>query len=787
MVRIRKIDTMLFRMIKNSKGQFMAVLIIIIVGICVYTAMGMTSLNLQNTLDSYYKENNFPNLFIETSGAPSQKVNGLVKIDGVKNVTGRILIDVPFITDDINERVNLRIITTKSNNDELSKSTLIEGKKLSDDGKEALLIEQFASARGIEPGDNIKVQVKGVQYTLDVVGILDNPEFIYLIENGQSIMPEDKNFGVCYVSEKFARQALGFPDIYNQILISYEDNVEEERLIDDVEKELKQYGVKQTVKRENQLSNSMISQELEGLDSMANSLPILFLLVAGLILMMMLGRMVKNDRLKIGVLKAIGYSNSQVLSHYIKYALLSGILGGLLGSACGMALAGGMTKLYLRFFYIPLLKINFYYSYVFAAIFLSAIFCTLSGLIGARGVLKITPADSMRSESPKTGKRILLEKVPFVWKNLSFSNKMIAKNIFRNKKRTIFVLAGVIVTYGMMLFTTSMPNVVDQMMNKHFIEFQKMDYNISLQNPVDKNAIQDLRYLIDIDYMEGKIEYPFEVANGNKNQFVSIIGLKKDTLFYDFKDSEGNEINIPRKGILLSENLTSTLKVKKGDMIQVKTFLPNKNDVYVQVKGIVKQALGMNAYMEIENMGALLLDKDIVTGAYVNSDDPNINEKLIRASNISTIMSIEKTRAVYDEYMSMMVLSIGFMFLFSGILGFCIVYNATTISISERLMEFSTLRVLGFTKNEIFMMILKENNIIMILGIIIGIPVGNGFAQYSSHAFSTDIYSLDMSPTFLAGIMAAVYTIGFVLAAQFATFRKISRLNFLEALKNRET
>ncbi|HWQ78687.1 MAG TPA: FtsX-like permease family protein [Anaerovoracaceae bacterium] len=784
---LSKIDTMLARMIGYSKGQFIAVLTIIVLGIAIYTAMNMTSVNMYNTVDTYYKENNFADLFLQTAAVPSQEAERLTDIDGVKQAMGRVTMDVPMITDNENERVNLRLITTTGEEDELSRSTILEGKMISGSGNEALLIEEFAKARGINIGDEIRIQAGGVQRTLEVTGIAANPEYIYVMENTQSIMPDAENFGVCYVSEQFGQQTAGLSGSYNEILISYEDDADEEALIDDVENALDVYGVKQIIKQKDQLSNSVISQELTQLDAMANSLPILFVLVAGLILMMMLSRLVKKDRIKIGILKAIGYSNRQVLFHYVKYALISGILGGAAGSILGMALAGGMTRLYLDFFHIPLLRIEFYYSYLAYAILLSAVFCTVSGLIGARGALKIAISEAMRAESPKLGKRILLEKIPFFWKRLSFSSKMISKNIFRNKKRTIFVLVGITLTYAMMLFTATMPDIMDRMMNEHFTEFQKMDYTIGFRTPVPKDTVRDMEHLIDVDYIEGKLEYPFELTNGNKKQSVSIIGLDKDTEFYTFYNSIGVKTEIPKNGMLITENLAKALEVGKGDLIQVKSYIPNRDDVYIQVKDVIKQTLGMNAYMDIRAMGETLLEKNVINGVYADSKDPDINEKLIRAANVASIMSVADTRAVYDEYMTMTNLSMGTMVLFAGILGFCIVYNATIVSLGEREMEFSSLRVLGFSKMEIFFMIVRENNIITILGILLGIPVGNVFAKYSSAAFSTDIYTIDMTPTLNAMIMACAYTVVFVLLAQLATYRKIKKLDFLQALKNRES
>lgn len=784
---VKKIDTMLLRMIGHSKGQFFAVLTIIVIGVATFTALNMTSINMNNTVETYYRGNNFPDLFLQTAAVPSQEAERLREIDGVKEAMGRVAMDVPMVTDNENERVNLRLITSTGEKGELSKSTLLKGKIISGKGNEAMLIEQFAKARGIDVGDEIRIQVGGRQRTLKVIGIVANPEYIYMMENAQSIMPDDKSFGVCYVSEPFGQQAAGLVGSYNEILISYTDGADEDALIDDVENALDVYGVRQTIKRKDQMSNAVIQQELNQLDRMANSIPIVFLLVAGLILMMMLSRLVKKDRIKIGVLKAMGYRNSQVLMHYVKYALVTGILGGAVGAVLGMALAGGMTRLYLDYFNIPLLKINFYYSFLAYAVVLSAVFCTLSGLIGARGSLKITPADAMRTEAPKSGKKIFLERLPFFWKRLSFSNKMVSKNIFRSKKRTLFVVAGITVTYAMMLYTSTMPEVIDQMVNEHFREFQKMDYNISFREPVRQSAVNDMEHLIKADYIEGKLEYPFELRNGNKKQSVNIVGLDRDTKFYSFKDGNGVKTEIPKTGLLITENLAKALAVEKGDLVQVKSYIPGREDLYIPVRGVIKQTLGINAYMDINAMGEKLLEKNVINGVYADSKDPDIRKELLRAANVATVMSIKDMRAVYDQYMTMTNLSVGFMVLFSGILGFCIVYNATIVSLGEREMEFSSLRVLGFSKLEIFYMIVRENNVITILGILLGIPVGNVLAQSSSAAFSNDIYTIDMSPTFNSLIMAGVYTVGFVLLAQLATYRKIKKLDFLQALKNRES
>lgn len=787
MVTMKKINTMLLRMILQSKGQFIAVLVIIITGISVFTAMNMVAMNMQSSLDLYYSENSFPHLFIETAGFPENEADKIKSIPGVKNASGRITLAGRMVTDDPNERVNLRIKSTSSDSDSLCRNTLMEGTLELKSTKDVLVVDQFAKARGIKPKDKITIQVGGLQYTLDVVGTVANPENVYMMENVQSLLPDSKNFGALYVTETFAQWTANLPGSYNELLVEMVAGTDEDILVDNIEERMEEYGLKQTIDRESHMSNSVLIAEFSNLDVMADSLPLLFLVVAGLILIMMLGRMVKRDRIKIGVLKAIGYSSKSVLLHYVGYAMAAGIFGGLIGSLGGMALAGWMTRLYLEFFHIPVFHIEVYFYYIFLGIALSTALCIFSGIIGARGVLKIAPAEAMRSDAPKAGKKIFIQRFESFWSRLSFSNKMVMKNIFRSKKRSTFVLAGVALTFGMMLFTNSMSGVIDQLMNKHFTEFQKMEYNITFQQPAEKSTVYDITYLVDVDYIEGKIEYPFTLSNGNKEKTAPILGLTMDTRFYEFRDSQDNPVSIPQDGILLSKNLANSLGVTKGDSVKIKSFIPGRDDVYAQVKGIVKQSLGMSGYMNIDYMGDLLLEKNLITGVFLDSSDEELNEKLIKAPNISSVLSSEASRAVYDEYMTIMIISIGFMVIFSGILGFAIVYNATIVNLNSREMEFSSMRVLGFTRNEIFRMILKENNILLVAGILLGIPIGTLFAAYSGAALSTDIYSFEMVPTFWAFVLSTVYTILFVTIAQLATYRKVQSLDFLRALKSRES
>jgi putative ABC transport system permease protein len=284
--------------------------------------------------------------------------------------------------------------------------------------------------------------------------------------------------------------------------------------------------------------------------------------------------------------------------------------------------------------------------------------------------------------------------------------------------------------------------------------------------------------------MEGRIELPFEIINGKNSKIVNIIGLERNTIFYGFEDMKGNSLKIPYNGILISSNLANSIQAKVGDEILLKNFMPNKDDGYVTVKGIIKQSLGINGYININYLNDKFLDKEIINGIYLNSYD-DVSNKLYDVKNISSIQSQEDMRSSFEEFTTITAISMGFMVIFSGLLGFIIVYSMTLMSINERTLEFSSLRVMGFSKKEIFNMLIRENMIMSLIGIITGIPLGLWLVDYMGKSFTTDVYTMNEPVTFSSVVISIVLTIAFLTLAQFMTYAKIHKLDFMQALKNR--
>ncbi|MFA7573462.1 MAG: FtsX-like permease family protein, partial [Lutispora sp.] len=651
---MKKLDARLLRMIKNSKGQFISVVVIVVVALSIYISFSTTAININNAIDYYYDETKLSHIHVQLMKIPKGAVEEVKSIAGVTEAQGRVTFDVPLKTENKDEKVSIRMISIPTGGGSVNR--LYSENLISDltQEKDLILIQQFAQARNIKPGDMIEPYINGRIYNMKVSDIAASSEFVYLMENEQSLLPAPEKFGVAYVSEEFAQSVYGYKGSYNELLI----RVKDEERIDDVvkvlEKKLDKYGVQRIIKREEQLSNNVLTQKLEGFDTMATAIPILFLAVAGIIISIMLSRIVSNDRMAIGVLKALGYSNMDVLFHYLKYALAIGLISSIIGIILGLFLAKLLTEVFILFFNIPLIKVDIQYIYIIYSIVLTSAFCIVSGFMGARHVLGIMPADSMRPEPPKAGKHILLERVGFIWGRLSFSWKIVIRNIMRTKRRFVLLMLGLALAYAINTVPLYMVSSMTSMFSIQFGQFEKMDYVVELSRPMNKNVMKDMAHLLQGAKLEPRLEFPFELKNAWRKKAVSVIGVPQDTQFYEFRDENNNKIALPKKGILLSEAMAKILNVKKGDYVTVSNFIPGKDDINLEVKGIVKQYLGANAYMNIEHMREALTEKNMITGVSALSKD-DLKTKLEDVQNIASVKSVIDIKNSFEEYLDTII------------------------------------------------------------------------------------------------------------------------------------
>jgi putative ABC transport system permease protein len=328
---------------------------------------------------------------------------------------------------------------------------------------------------------------------------------------------------------------------------------------------------------------------------------------------------------------------------------------------------------------------------------------------------------------------------------------------------------------------------MDDMLGTGLAEFQTMDYNVNFRQPVAEKVIFDIpNHLTEVNEIEGKVECPVKLTNAQHEISLNLVGVAQDTIFYNFKTKDGRPVAMPEEGVLISDYAASKLGVAVGDRVLLHSYLrPDADDVPVEVSGIIYQAMGVGAYMDKTRLARDFLSPGTVTGCYINSEDTNAAASLMQLPGVSSVISIGSLASIMEEYVAIMNITMVFMLALSGLLGFAIVYNTTIISIGERETEFSSLRVLGFSRGDIFRLVLKENNFITVLGILVGLPLANLFLLYSADIFSTEQYTMVMRASIVNYLQGIAATAFFIILAQFATYKKIQGLDFMAALKNR--
>ena len=249
---MKKLDKRLLRTIRQSKGQFISLTIVVIVALIVYVSFSMVADQLYNSIYQYYEETNFAHIFVDVNRVPGNVVDDLLSIDGVEDVQGRVVSDVPLRVEDPNEKVNVRIVSVPSNEDQINSLFVLEGEELHPGTRTTSVLQQFYIGREMNIGDTLTPFIGGTEYSLEVVAEVGSPEYIYLMENEQSLLPDLKGFGVLYVPEEFAQSALGFQGSYNNIVVTIDESQESriDIIADDIEDRLERFGIRSIVTRD---------------------------------------------------------------------------------------------------------------------------------------------------------------------------------------------------------------------------------------------------------------------------------------------------------------------------------------------------------------------------------------------------------------------------------------------------------------------------------------------------------------------------------------------------------
>lgn len=785
----------LMRSIINSKGQFLAVVAVVMTGIAVYISMSTTYYNLNNARDEFYRESNFAHYYFHVVRAPSQVVAQIQSVPGIARATGRAQRDVPLLKGD-GQRGTVRLVGTPIPMDrEVNRVKLMSGRLFQQypagGGMEILVDPPFAAANQLGPNNTINVVAQGKQVPLTVTGTGISAEFIYNMKDSSTLMPDPKTFGIVMMPLNQAQELLELPGQINQVVLQLAPGADEEQVAQRVKKILEPYGVLAQYPRSQQLSHAVLQGELDSLEKTVYYLPVIFLGIAAFIQFVMLGRMIKAQRQQIGVMKALGYSSGRIIFHYTGYSLAVAAAGSLLGSLLGIGLASVISRAYAQYFNLPGAIGGLNLEALWQGLLLSLLVGAAAGLTASRSVAAINPAESMRPPAPLDGGRTFLEGWAWLWRSLNPTWKMSIRAAARNKGRFVLTLVGVLLAVALLVVSVFARDSVDYMMKAHFQQENRYDMLVRFDSPLREQELLYISGLEGVARTEPLLELPVRVYGNGTTQEDVLIGLHPGVSLKQIYGKGGQPLYLPEEGFLISERTADKLSLGVGDTVEVETLLttgPSRR-ASLRVTGINRQLMGNGSYLSLSQANKILGESRLMTGAMLKITpgmEKTVENDLSELTGVASILSRQREKDNFTANLDSMVYSISIMIAFSVLLGFAIVYNSSIISFSERRREMASLRVLGFSIREVSDLLLKENLLQSLVGVALGLPLGLMMARGYMKAVSTDLMTLPVVIYPITYVFAAMGGIFFILAAHLFAVRGIKKLEMVEVLKNRD-
>lgn len=790
---MRILHKKLVRALLKTPGQSLAVVMVVLCGTACYICIASAYRNLVLTRDTYYAQYRFADFEIHLERAPVTAAAKLAAIPNVRRVRGRIVQDVKVDVPGERESRIGRLISMPDVREPVLNDICLRGGRYFSEGaqNEVILSERFAANNGLALGDHIEVSIESRRYPLRIVGLALSPEYVYMIRNVQELVPSFERFGILWVPQAFAETALDMREACNNVVGVVDEIAALDGVLERAEELLEPYGVFAKTRREDQISNRFLSDEIKGLGVSARIVPAIFQGVAALILLVLLNRMVRTERTQIGLLKAYGYSNLQVAVHYLQFALVLAVLGSAGAFGVGHWLAYEMIQMYVQFYQFPLLESRVYPDVLTRSIGIAMAFAVLGALSAAIRAARIHPAESMRPEVPRYAHRVWLERFTRLWRRLGFLGKMICRNISRNAFRAGINAFGVMVSAAILIVGFFTIDALRYGLRVQFYEMQRQDLKVSFQLEQGKQTYYDVLRFDHVRDAEPVLEYPFEIRNGWRKKDIIVTGLPRDADMQRLLDADGARIDVGEDGLSIDEHLAESLGIAIGDRVALKPLMGRvTKEREVVVRRIYRQFLGIGAYMNLDALSRLLDEPFVMNAALLRTEpgrEADVNVALRDVAAVASIVSRDRAyQAVLDTLAQSMKVMNVMLVLFAGVIAFAVIYNVTSVSLAERQRELASLRVIGLTVSEVGRIMYVENFVLGALGLIAGFPCGLALCRLLIRAYDSDLYRLPFHIEPRTLVITTVLTIAFIITANLAVSVKVRRLDLVEVLKERE-
>ena len=543
---------------------------------------------------------------------------------------------------------------------------------------------------------------------------------------------------------------------------------------------------------------SSFTQDKESIKNIGRVFPVVFFLVAVLISLTSMTRMVEEQRTQIGTLKALGYNKIQIASKYVMYSSLACIIGGLLGMNVGFYLIPSLIwRMYEVVYQIPEFLISFNWEYGGAGLIIICVCIIGATIYSSIKELRQEPATLMRPKAPKIGKRVLLERINFIWKRLTFSQKVTIRNLFRYKKRFMMTIIGILGCTSLILAGFGLKDSIGSLMPNQYGKIFKYDMQINLKDGLDENQkqeyISELKSKQEIeDVLETYMTTSTAISDKNEEDVQIMVPKNQEELekmisLISIYNEE--EIELQKGQICITDKLAQILGVEQGDTITLKNGDEEKQIV---ISNVTENYVYHYAYMTKETYEELykmqydtnaILTKNIEMN---EEQEENLATGIMNQNEVASISMNSDVEEVMNTTMDSLNYVVVVLIVSAGLLAFAVLYNLSNVNISERIRELATIKVLGFYDKEVYSYVTRETILLTIIGILFGLIGGYFLNYFIIGTCEIDVLRFSKIIHPVSYLYAILITVLFTVIVNIFTYFALKKIDMIESLKSVE-
>ena len=547
--------------------------------------------------------------------------------------------------------------------------------------------------------------------------------------------------------------------------------------------------------RNSQYSYVDYGQTADKMKAIAKVFPVFFLLVAALVTLTTMTRLIDEKRLEIGTLKALGYKESTIIKKYLIYGISATVIGGCLGLALGMVVFPTVIYNAWKMMYVlPKIAFETQIPLMLTTLLAAIIVTAVTTIIACYQQLVEKPSSLMRPKPLKVGKTIILEKIGFIWKHLSFTSKVTARNIFRYKKKMAMTIIGIAGCSALLIAGFGISDSISDLVHLQFVEIYKYDSIITLDDSLLQSEKEDFTTNLIDDVNVSKATLvdieSAKIIQNNDDTDIQLIVTKDEANFSDFislrnRVSQEN-FNLNSKGVIITEKLARSLDVIVDDKIT----LENEDGYQTQVSivGISENYIGNFVYMTntlfTDSYDLQPVYNTVLANSLVSDDELAAlleqNDQVVSTVFYSSIID------TFSDTVESLNIIVFVLVVSAGCLAFVVLYNLTNVNIAERKREIATLKVLGFRDKEVNSYVYRENMLLTLIGTLCGLLLGKGLHLLIMVVVETSDMMYGRNINLLSYIISFGLTMSFAMIVNFVMAYKLKAIKMVESLKSVE-